>query len=58
LLDVTNDLYASEEKATLVGAFGEDDEFRIEVSVKPVTLEASIRVNDEWVVGDQPHAVA
>jgi hypothetical protein len=58
LLDVTNDLYASEEEATLVGVFGEEGEIQIEVFVKPATLEASIRVNDEWVVGDQLHAVA
>jgi hypothetical protein len=58
LLDVTNDLYANEDEATLVGVFGEDDKFRIEVFVKPATLEAAIRVNDQWVVGDQLHAVA
>jgi hypothetical protein len=28
LLDVTNDLYASEEEATLVGVFGEEGTFR------------------------------
>jgi hypothetical protein len=44
LLDVTNDLYASEEEATLVGVCGEE-EFRIEVFVKPSTLGAAIRVN-------------
>jgi hypothetical protein len=32
LLDTTNDLYASEGEATLVGVFGEDDKFRVEVS--------------------------
>jgi hypothetical protein len=58
LADVTNDLYANEDEATLVGAFGEEDKFRIAVFVKPSTLEASIRVNDQWVVGDQLHAVA
>jgi hypothetical protein len=58
LLDVTNDLYASEEEATLVGACGEDDKFRIEVFVKPVTLEVAIRVNEQWVVGGELHAVA
>jgi hypothetical protein len=30
----------------------------MEVFVKPMTLETSIRVNDQWVVGDQLHAVA
>jgi hypothetical protein len=58
LLDLTNDLYASEEEATLVGVFGEDDRFRIEVFVKPSTLEAAIRVNEQWVVGGELHAVA
>jgi hypothetical protein len=58
LLDVPNDLYASEEEATLMGVFGEEDKFRIEVFVKPATLEAAIRVNDQWVVGGELHAVA
>jgi hypothetical protein len=58
LLDVTNDLYASEEEATLVGVCGEEDTLRIEAFVKPVTLETAIRVNDEWVIGGQLHAVA
>lgn len=30
LLDTTNDLYANEGEATLVGVFGENDEFRVE----------------------------
>jgi hypothetical protein len=58
LIDTTNDLYASEEEATLVGACGEDDKFRIEVFVKPVTLEVAIRVNEQWVAGEQLNAVA
>jgi hypothetical protein len=58
LADVTNDLYANEDEATLVGVFGEEDKFRIEVFVKPTTLEVSIRVNDQWVVGGELHAVA
>jgi hypothetical protein len=57
LADVTNDLYASDEEAALVGVFGEEDKFRIEVFVKPSTLEAAIRVNEQWVVGGL-HAVA
>jgi hypothetical protein len=56
LLDLTNDLYASEEEATLVGVFG--DGFQIEVFVKPATLEVAIRVNEQWVVGGELHAVA
>ena len=58
LLVATNDLYASEEEATLVGVFGEEDKFLIEVFVKPATLEVAIRVNDQWVVGGKLHAVA
>jgi hypothetical protein len=58
LLDVTNDLYGSEDQATLVGVFGEGDKFQIEVFVKPPTLQAAIRVNEQWAVGDQLHAVA
>jgi hypothetical protein len=50
-IGVTNDLYANEDEATLVAVFGEDDKFRIEVFVKPATLEAAVRVNDHWVVG-------
>jgi hypothetical protein len=57
LPDVTNDLYAGEEETTLVGR-SEGDKFRIEVFVKPATLEVVIRVNEQWVVGDQLHAVA
>jgi len=57
LLDVTNDLYASEDEGTLVGVCSEEDKFRIEVFVKPATLEGAIRVNEQWVVG-QLHAVA
>jgi hypothetical protein len=37
--------------------FGEEDRFRIEVFMKPATLEAAIRVNEQWVVGGL-HAVA
>ena len=57
LLDVTNDLYASEEEATLVGVCGEEDTLRIEAFVKAATLEVAIRVNEQWVVGGL-HAVA
>jgi hypothetical protein len=57
LLDSTNDLYASEEEATVVGVCGEKDAFRIDVFVKPVTPEVAIRVNEQWVVGGL-HAVA
>jgi hypothetical protein len=46
LLDTTNDLCASEDEAALVGVFGEDDEFRVEVFLKPsVPSKVAIRVN-------------
>jgi hypothetical protein len=59
LLDTTNDLYASEGEATLVGVFGEDDKFRVEAFVRPSEhAEAEIRVNGEWIAGDKVYAVA
>jgi hypothetical protein len=39
------------------GRVREEDKIRIEVFVTS-TMEASICVNDQWVVGDQLHAVA
>jgi hypothetical protein len=57
LLDTTNDLYASEDEATLIGVFGENDAFRIGAFIKPST-QAAIRVNGEWITGDQVYAVA
>jgi hypothetical protein len=57
LLDTANDLYASEDEATLIGVFGENDAFRIGVFIRPST-QAAIRVNDEWIAGDQVYAVA
>ena len=59
LLDSTNDLYASEDEATLVGVFGENEEFRIEVFTKPLkTAQVAIRINGEWISGGQAYAVA
>jgi hypothetical protein len=59
LLDNTNDLYASEGEATLVGVFGENDEFQVEAFVHPSEhTEAEIRVNGEWIAGDEVYAVA
>jgi hypothetical protein len=59
LLDTTNDLYASEGEATLVGVFGEDDKFRVEAFVRPSEhTEAEIRVNGEWIGGDKVYAAA
>jgi hypothetical protein len=59
LLDTTNDLYASEGEATLVGVFGENDAFRVEAFVRPSEhAEAEIRVNGKWFAGDKVYAVA
>lgn len=59
LLDTTNDLYASEGEATLVGVFGLNDEFQVEAFVRPsAEAEAEIRVNGQWVTGDKIYAVA
>ena len=58
LIDSTNDLFASEDEAALVGVFGEKDEY-IEVFIKPLkTAEVAIRVNGEWISGNQTSAVA
>jgi hypothetical protein len=58
LLDTTNDLYASDAEARLVGVFGEKDEC-IEVFIQPLkTGEVAIRVNGEWISGDQAYAAA
>lgn len=59
LLDTTNDLYASEGEATLVGVFGKNDEFQVEAFVRSTEhSEAEIRVNGEWIAGDKVYAVA
>jgi hypothetical protein len=55
--DTTNDLYASAGEPTLVGVFGENDEFLVEAFVTEHT-EAEIRVNGEWIAGDKIYAVA
>jgi len=48
LIDTTNDLYANEGEATLVGVFGEDDEFRVEAFVRPSEhAEAELRIKGE-----------
>ena len=58
LLDSTNDLYGSEDDATLAGVFGEKDEY-IEVFIKPLnTAQVAIRINGEWISGNQTSAVA
>jgi hypothetical protein len=54
LVDVTNDLYGSEDEPTLVGTFG--DNSQVEVFVKPT--QVSVRVDGKWLVGEQAYAVA
>ena len=59
LLDTTNDLYASDGEPTLVGVFGENDMFQVEAFVRPSEhSEAEIRVNGQWIAGEQVYAVA
>ncbi|MGB2664686.1 MAG: hypothetical protein WAK48_11820 [Candidatus Acidiferrum sp.] len=54
LIDTTNDLYASEDEATLVGVFG--DNIQVEAFVKPSQI--SVRVNGQWITSDQAYAAA
>jgi hypothetical protein len=54
LLDVTNDLFESEDEPTLVGMFG--DNTQVEAFVKPT--QVSVRVDGKWLVGEQAYAVA
>jgi len=54
LVDTTNDLDASEDEPTLVGMFGKNSQ--VEAFVKPSQI--SVRVNGQWVTGDQAYAVA
>ncbi len=54
LVDVTNDLFASEDEPMLVGMLG--DNTQIEAFVKPT--QVSVRVNGEWVAGEQAYAAA
>jgi hypothetical protein len=58
LLDTTNDLYASEDEATLAGVFGEKDDY-IEVFIKSLkNSQAAIRINGEWIFGGHAYAMA
>ncbi len=54
LLDVANNLFASEDEPTLVGMFGENTQ--VEAFVK--SAQVSVRVNGEWVAGEQAYAAA
>jgi hypothetical protein len=53
-IDVTNDLFASEDEPTLVGMFGEN--IQVEAFVRPTQI--SVRVNGEWVAGEHAYAAA
>jgi hypothetical protein len=57
LLDTTNDVWIAdtEGEATLVGSFGD---FRVEVFLDPAASSLAIRVNGEFIVGDQALAAA
>jgi hypothetical protein len=53
------DLYASEGEGTLVGVFGEKDEFQVEAFARASEdMETEIRVNGKWIAGNQVLAVA
>ena len=54
LVDVTNDLFASEDEPTLVGMFGVNTQ--VEAFVKPSQI--SVRVDGKWLVGEQAYAAA
>jgi len=54
LVDTTNDLEADGDGATLVGVFG--DYLQVEAFVKPSQI--SVRVNGQWVTGEQAYPVA
>lgn len=46
-------------EATLVGVYGENDEFQVEAFVRPSEhTEAEIRVNGECIAGDKVYAIA
>ena len=54
LIDVANDLYASEDEPTLVGMFGGNTQ--VEAFVRPT--QVSIRVDGKWLMGEQAYAAA
>jgi hypothetical protein len=54
LVDVTNDLFESEDEPTLVGMFG--DNTQVEAFIKTPLI--SVRVDGKWLVGEQAYAVA
>lgn len=56
LIDTTNDLYASQEEATLAGTFGDNESFRVEAFITPSAV--AIRVNEELILGGRVYAVA
>jgi len=58
--DSTNDLFAAEDEPALVGFFGDNHEFAVDVYIKSLeTPLVEIRVNGEFVGGDRlSYAVA
>lgn len=59
LLDVTNDLYGSQDDATLAGVLSDNEMFRVEVFITPTMApHAAVHVNGVCITGDQVYAVA
>jgi hypothetical protein len=53
-VDLTNDLFTSEDEPTLVGMLGEN--IQVEAFLRPTQI--SVRVNGEWVAGEHAYAAA
>jgi hypothetical protein len=53
-VDVTKDLFTSEDEPTLVGMLGEN--IQVEAFLRPTQI--SVRVNGEWVAGEHAYAAA
>ncbi len=52
--DSTNDLFVAGDAPALIGFFGENHEFAVDVYIKPLeTPLVEIRVNGEFVGGDR-----
>jgi len=53
-VDLTKDLFTSEDEPTLVGMLGEN--IQVEAFLRPTQI--SVRVNGEWVAGEHAYAAA
>lgn len=52
--DTTNDLHTAEPEPALVGFFGDNHEFAVDVYIKPLeTPLVEIRINGEFAGGDR-----